>query len=152
MTKIGRNDPCICGSGKKYKKCCFQKRQQDHASNNQPPIKISEAILRIAEPLMIKYPKREHITIIIDLAIFAWNISLASGEIREEIEKKVIELMPDEIDAVSIASIIEQTDILVERKNKLYPNIGYFIASYNLSFDNKGQLTLDINSTVTQPA
>ena len=22
--KIGRNDPCICGSGKKYKKCCLQ--------------------------------------------------------------------------------------------------------------------------------
>jgi hypothetical protein len=21
-TKIGRNDPCVCGSGKKYKKCC----------------------------------------------------------------------------------------------------------------------------------
>ncbi len=20
--KIGRNDPCPCGSGKKYKKCC----------------------------------------------------------------------------------------------------------------------------------
>jgi len=20
--KVGRNDPCICGSGKKYKKCC----------------------------------------------------------------------------------------------------------------------------------
>ena len=20
--KIGRNDPCLCGSGKKYKKCC----------------------------------------------------------------------------------------------------------------------------------
>ena len=20
--KIGRNDPCFCGSGKKYKKCC----------------------------------------------------------------------------------------------------------------------------------
>ncbi|WP_300954715.1 SEC-C metal-binding domain-containing protein [uncultured Clostridium sp.] len=19
---MGRNDPCICGSGKKYKKCC----------------------------------------------------------------------------------------------------------------------------------
>ena len=23
--KIGRNDPCICGSGKKYKKCCYGK-------------------------------------------------------------------------------------------------------------------------------
>lgn len=21
--KIGRNDPCLCGSGKKYKKCCY---------------------------------------------------------------------------------------------------------------------------------
>ena len=23
-TKVGRNDPCPCGSGKKYKKCCLQ--------------------------------------------------------------------------------------------------------------------------------
>jgi hypothetical protein len=23
--KIGRNDPCPCGSGKKYKKCCLKK-------------------------------------------------------------------------------------------------------------------------------
>jgi uncharacterized protein YchJ len=22
--KIGRNDPCPCGSGKKYKKCCLE--------------------------------------------------------------------------------------------------------------------------------
>ncbi|MDD2433618.1 MAG: SEC-C metal-binding domain-containing protein, partial [Clostridia bacterium] len=22
VKKIGRNDPCPCGSGKKYKKCC----------------------------------------------------------------------------------------------------------------------------------
>lgn len=21
--KIGRNDPCACGSGKKFKKCCY---------------------------------------------------------------------------------------------------------------------------------
>ena len=23
--KVGRNDPCPCGSGKKYKKCCLGK-------------------------------------------------------------------------------------------------------------------------------
>jgi preprotein translocase subunit SecA len=23
--KVGRNDPCPCGSGKKYKKCCYLK-------------------------------------------------------------------------------------------------------------------------------
>ncbi len=24
--KIGRNEPCPCGSGKKYKKCCLLKQ------------------------------------------------------------------------------------------------------------------------------
>lgn len=27
MAKIGRNDPCPCGSGKKYKQCCLAKDQ-----------------------------------------------------------------------------------------------------------------------------
>ncbi|MEZ4525867.1 MAG: SEC-C metal-binding domain-containing protein [Desulfobacterales bacterium] len=27
--KIGRNDPCPCGSGKKYKKCCLMKEKKD---------------------------------------------------------------------------------------------------------------------------
>ena len=26
--KAGRNDPCPCGSGKKYKRCCLEKDQQ----------------------------------------------------------------------------------------------------------------------------
>ena len=25
--KVGRNDPCSCGSGKKYKKCCLDKKK-----------------------------------------------------------------------------------------------------------------------------
>ena len=25
VTKVGRNEPCPCGSGKKYKKCCMRK-------------------------------------------------------------------------------------------------------------------------------
>lgn len=24
-TKLGRNEPCYCGSGKKFKKCCIDK-------------------------------------------------------------------------------------------------------------------------------
>jgi hypothetical protein len=28
MNTTNRNDPCICGSGKKYKKCCYQKDQE----------------------------------------------------------------------------------------------------------------------------
>jgi len=124
----------------------MKKSEKRNASNDSPSIKISEAILKIAEPLVTKYPKRERITVLIDLAILAWNISLASGETRETIEDKVIELMPGELDAVDIAAIVEQARMLVERKNRLYPDIEYFIVSYNLSFDDDGQLTLDINS------
>lgn len=29
MKKIGMNDPCPCGSGKKYKKCCWEKEYQE---------------------------------------------------------------------------------------------------------------------------
>jgi hypothetical protein len=32
MSKVGRNDPCPCGSGRKYKKCCLKKdRRKRHA-------------------------------------------------------------------------------------------------------------------------
>ena len=27
--KVGRNDPCPCGSGKKYKQCCMKKDQEE---------------------------------------------------------------------------------------------------------------------------
>jgi len=27
-SKVGRNDPCPCGSGLKYKQCCLKKRRQ----------------------------------------------------------------------------------------------------------------------------
>ena len=29
MKKIGRNEPCPCSSGKKYKKCCLKKEQEE---------------------------------------------------------------------------------------------------------------------------
>jgi tetratricopeptide (TPR) repeat protein len=36
MFKIGRNDPCPCGSGKKYKKCCINKPLENVLSLNIP--------------------------------------------------------------------------------------------------------------------
>ncbi len=40
MGKIGRNDPCPCGSGKKYKNCCLQK---DVASEGRKEIDFTYA-------------------------------------------------------------------------------------------------------------
>jgi tetratricopeptide (TPR) repeat protein len=35
MAKIGRNDPCPCGSGKKYKKCCLARDEARLAAETQ---------------------------------------------------------------------------------------------------------------------
>lgn len=32
---IGRNDPCSCGSGKKFKKCCLLKLDEEKANNRK---------------------------------------------------------------------------------------------------------------------
>lgn len=41
MEKVGRNDPCPCGSGKKYKKCCELKQKHK---------KLSDHVLSLAAP------------------------------------------------------------------------------------------------------
>jgi hypothetical protein len=33
--KIGRNDPCFCGSGKKYKKCCLAANANEDSRSNE---------------------------------------------------------------------------------------------------------------------
>jgi SEC-C motif-containing protein len=35
---IGRNDPCHCGSGKKYKKCCLEKDEEARHKEVAPPL------------------------------------------------------------------------------------------------------------------
>ena len=145
--KIGRNDPCPCGSGKKYKKCCYQQKSDfERSDNNVPPVKISEAILKISEPLRRNFPKRERISVIISMAIFAWNMSLTSEDAREDMENKIVEMMPKQIDAIGLASIVEQIDILVQRKVKYYNDVKFLIKDHSLSFNDDDQVTLDINS------
>jgi hypothetical protein len=39
MSKLGRNDPCRCGSGKKYKTCCLDK---DEAAERAARAKTAE--------------------------------------------------------------------------------------------------------------
>jgi predicted O-linked N-acetylglucosamine transferase (SPINDLY family) len=45
--KAARNDPCPCGSGKKYKQCCMQ-REQAQAGNSSAQRASSQALLQTA--------------------------------------------------------------------------------------------------------
>lgn len=44
MTRVGRNDPCPCGSGAKYKKCCQRRDEQRAAAENTPEVDTNNAI------------------------------------------------------------------------------------------------------------
>ncbi|MFA6284249.1 MAG: SEC-C metal-binding domain-containing protein [Desulfurivibrionaceae bacterium] len=49
MAKIGRNDPCFCGSGKKFKKCCLGTQASGPARSVIPSVAIEvEKIQEIA--------------------------------------------------------------------------------------------------------
>jgi hypothetical protein len=47
--KIGRNDPCPCGSGKKYKRCCLERDRAAGAGAGERRLLDGEAERRVAE-------------------------------------------------------------------------------------------------------
>ena len=59
MSKTGRNDPCPCGSGKKFKKCCEEKGKTkglnpERVSLQQPQAsfgKVSSLFQRAKKPV-----------------------------------------------------------------------------------------------------
>jgi tetratricopeptide (TPR) repeat protein len=42
--KPGRNDPCPCGSGKKYKKCCGQQAEESHRARDPQAVHASDSV------------------------------------------------------------------------------------------------------------
>ena len=50
MTKIGRNDPCPCGSGKKYKRCCGSLSQVEAAAGRAAQTKVANLPMQTEVP------------------------------------------------------------------------------------------------------
>ena len=58
MGKIGRNEPCPCGSGKKYKKCCIDKETIEEKINIFKPMHKIEILIDQGEGYVArKMPK-----------------------------------------------------------------------------------------------
>lgn len=49
--KIGRNQPCPCGSGNKYKKCCLIKRQEQMKQQREVKKKVDEMLSKKVDPV-----------------------------------------------------------------------------------------------------
>ena len=53
MAKLGRNDSCPCGSGKKFKKCCYDKIQQERPVSAAPAqISLNGEVAKIQQAVI----------------------------------------------------------------------------------------------------
>lgn len=96
MAKIGRNDPCPCGSGKKYKRCCgADARPSDLAARSFSHVGASPSGLIVppsyAQPVITRTfdPRREEARQIMDEAFGS------DGRRAMALAKKAIKLYPD---------------------------------------------------------
>ncbi|MFH1567466.1 MAG: SEC-C metal-binding domain-containing protein, partial [Gemmatimonadota bacterium] len=55
--RVGRNAPCPCGSGRKYKKCCLLKEQ---AQANELTPRILARCAQDADELLVKHARKAH--------------------------------------------------------------------------------------------
>ncbi len=87
MNKIGRNEPCFCGSGKKYKKCCLPAPQSPEGGT-------------------FIYTDLE------DLSNQVWNLIKQKKFVEaEEICQRLLEQYPDQIDGLHrYADLFEAQD------------------------------------------
>jgi tetratricopeptide (TPR) repeat protein len=116
MAKIGRNAPCPCGSGKKYKKCCLPLQER---SSSQQNISYSEADIDNLDMLSNR---------VADL--------INEGEL-DEAEKVCHELLsryPDQIDGIDrLAEVYVARDD--KKKAAEYFRKAAFFAQNNPGFD-----------------
>ena len=125
MTKQGRNDPCACGSGKKYKQCCANKPAQ--AVNPQ-------ALMQALRT--------------------AWvNFEAQRFEQAKEICHKIIQAVPAQIDAIHLLGLIALKDGDIEAAVDHLSNAAkrdttkpQFIANLGFAYHEQGKLDLAIAS------
>ena len=125
MTKQGRNDPCACGSGKKYKQCCANKPAQ--ALNPQ-------ALMQALRT--------------------AWvNFEAQRFEQAKEICHKIIQAVPAQIDAIHLLGLIALKDGDIEAAVDHLSNAAkrdttkpQFIANLGFAYHEQGKLDLAIAS------
>jgi hypothetical protein len=113
MSKISRNDPCPCGSGKKYKKCCllgadaqeFEYRRwrqveagliprlMQFASENLGPQIVGDAWKEFNESDTMEQcdPSSEMNMVFLPWFLFSWTIELKPKDQRRYIETTVAE-------------------------------------------------------------
>jgi hypothetical protein len=109
----------------------------------RPAIKISEAILTLAEPLRAQYREPHRMQAIISIAVMAWNISLFPDEEHAHVQGMLLESLPPQLSGEDVSVLVSTNDTLIARKRLLYPQVREYILTHQLTFvDDKVTLSV----------
>jgi hypothetical protein len=99
----------------------------------RPAIKISEAILTLAEPLRTQYREPHRMQAIIAVAVMAWNIALFPDEEHAQVQGMLLESLPTQLSGEDVGVLLSTIDTLIARKRLLYPQVREYILTHHLS-------------------
>jgi hypothetical protein len=113
------------------------------AAQTHPVIKISEAILKLAEPLRARYKEPHRLQAIISMAVMAWNISLFPDEEHIHLQGMLLESLPPQLGGEDVGVLLSTIDTLMARKRLLYPHVREYILTHELTLvDDKVTLSV----------
>ena len=111
----------------------------------KPEIKVSEAILNLSDSLRQKYRELHRLQGIIVMTVMAWNISLFTKEEQVNVQKMLLDALPEQLSAEDVSLLLENIDILIERKIQEYPHIREYILEYHVSVSGE-MITLKVGT------
>lgn len=152
MTSIGRNEPCPCGSGAKFKKCCLDRKAQANsgprvverkgerliASKGVTDDELTAAaahfaqkrrgrgpaqdLAEFAEPLMEGAEGPDGLQKALTLGSFFWNLALAKDD---SVREEMIEEMvkSTEHSPEEARAFRSAAAKMVERHRKMFPQL-----------------------------
>jgi hypothetical protein len=119
VQKIGRNEPCPCGSGKKYKKCCLRKEQA-------------------STPMAAQSRFTDEIDVLDELSNSVLDL-VRSGQLEkaEEVCQQLIARYPDEVDGLDRLAIVHEAKGDRVRAAEYYRKAADFMRTHP-GFDEEG--------------
>ncbi|WP_348944536.1 tetratricopeptide repeat protein [Chitinibacter sp. FCG-7] len=128
MSKISRNDPCPCGSGKKYKQCCLAREQQSGAFDQ-----------------LERESRQKSLPGLIEQGIACYH----HGDVAQsrQIFEAVLQINPDDPDALHLLGVIardegqyQQGILLISRAIKVLPKEANFYNNLGICYRQSGDL------------
>ena len=151
MALVGRNDRCLCGSGKKFKKCCLLSASSDDMARMRSAEKIkervqrndgfrgakgslfiqdpkgvrkmSEIILEFARPILDEANSFDDHKKVILMAMLAWNIGLDDESEANAKLEKLCNDMARSMDDDLVVEFRKRLVSLIQRKREHFSEV-----------------------------